>query len=424
MSSELFDEIYSEGHKIIKNEEYLHPDTVPPKMPNREEELKKLAYLFMSLIKEPGETYNTAVISGKQGVGKTHSVIYFYQHGLKRHFKDKHGKDILLAHVNCFKNSTLNSILATVINGVLKVPQPARGLSPKEQLDLIMKKLERKDRYMLLVLDDFHVALQRQGENLTNFFMRMYEGVEYDKKRIHVIFIVREFNIMERYLRDEKAKLNLKSRHIYYSPYTSSQLFDIISDRAKLALYEGTYDEDVLWEIARMLGYDENPTLPDSGSARFAIEMLYFAARNAEEAGRKQISLDDVRAAWGILSERGGDLIRVNEVLEDLNDHQLLLLVSLLNLMKLNPEGVPIGRIEEEYREVCEVLGVEPRRHTQVYQYVRDMEKKGVVDRVVDRVKNSKGRSSIISVRYPPDALKKKVLEILKRRGFNVANLV
>jgi len=417
VSSELFDEIYSGGHRVIKNEELLHPDTVPPRMPHREEELKKLAYLFMSLVKEPGETFNFAVISGKQGVGKTHSTIFFYEHGLAKHLKEKQGKEIILAHVNCFKNSTLNSILATVLNSMLRVPQPARGLSPKEQLDIIMNRLERKDRYMLLVLDDFHVALQRQGESLTNFFVRMYEDSEYKKKRVHVVFIVRDFDVMERYLSDQKAKLNLKSRHIHFDPYTSSQLFDILEDRAKLALYESSYDEEVLWEISRMIGYDVNPTLPDSGSARFAIEMLYYAARNAEEHGRSQITIDDVR------SERGGDLIRISEALEDLNDHQLLLLLSLLNLLKLDPEGVPIGRIEEEYREVCEVAGVEPRKHTQVYQYVTDMEKKGIVDRIVGKVKNSKGRSSIISVRYPPDAMRRRVLEILKRRGYNVAHL-
>ena len=423
MSSELFDEIYSGRRRIIKNEEYLSPDKVPPEMPNREEELKKLAMLFLPLVENPGETYVTAVISGKQGVGKTHSVIYFYNHGLTKHLKEKHGKDIILAHVNCYKNSTLNSILTAVINNILKIPQPARGLSPREQLDMIMKKLERKDRYMLLVLDDFHVALQRQGESVANFFVRLYEDSEFDTKRIHVIFIVRDFNTLERYLRDEKAKLNLKTRHIHYKPYTSSQLYDIVLQRAQLALYEGAYDDEVLMEIARMVGLDTNPTLPDAGSARFAIEMLYFAARNAEEQNKQQITLDDVRVAWGILSERGGDIIKINEMINDLADHQLVLLLALLNLLKLYPEGVPIGRIEEEYRELCEVLGLTPRRHTQVYQYVRDMDKKGVIDRVVDKVRNSKGRSSIINVRYPPEAMRKKVLEVLKRRGYNVALL-
>ena len=421
MSSELFDRIYSSRRKIIKNEEYLSPDKVPPRMPHREAELTKLARLFLPLVENPGETYVTAVISGVQGVGKTHSVIYFYEHGLKKHLMEKHGKNVILAHVNCFKNATLNSILASVINNVLRIPQPARGLSPREQLDQIMKRLERKDAYMLLVLDDFHVALDRQGEGVANFFVRLYEGAESIKKRIHVVFIVRDFNMLERYLRDEKAKLNLKTRHIHYKPYISSELYDILLDRAQLALYENAYDDEALLEISRMVGLDTNPTLPDAGSARHAIEMLYLAARSAEEQNKSQITLDDVRRAWAVLNERGGDLIRIHELINDLHDHQLLLLLAVLNLMKLYPEGVPIGRVEDEYQEICEVLGVTPRKHTQVYQYVREMDKRGVVDRMVDKVKNSKGRSSIISVRYPPEALRKRVLEVLKRRGYNVA---
>ncbi len=420
MSSELFDEIYSSTRRIIKDEEYLSQDKVPPRMPHREKELKTLAMIFKPLITKPGETYITAVVSGRQGIGKTHSVIYFYEHGLSKYMKKNHGKDVVLAHVNCFKNSTLNAILASVINNVLKYPHPARGLSPREQMDLIMEKLERKDRYMLLVLDDFHVALQRQGENVINFFMRMYEDSEFKTKRVHVIFIVRDFNMMENYLRDEKAKINLKSRHIHYTPYTASQLYDILLDRAKLALYDSAYDEDVLMEIARYVGYDTNSTLPDAGSARIAIEMLYYAARIAEEKGKSQITIEEVRDAWGLYASVTGELSVVQERMEELNDHQLLLLLALLNLLKLMPEGVPIGRIEAEYRELCEVLGLEPRKHTQVYQYVRDMDRKGIVERVVDKVKDSRGRSSIIRINYPPDALRKKVLEVLRYRGYNV----
>ncbi|NPA85304.1 MAG: AAA family ATPase [Crenarchaeota archaeon] len=423
MSSELFDEIYLGRRKIIKNEEYLSPDKVPPRMPHREEELRKLARLFLPLVERPGSTYVTAVISGVQGIGKTHSVIYFYKHGLKRHMQEKHGKDVILAHVNAYKNTTLTSILAAVINNVLRIPQPARGLSPREQLDQIMKKLERKDAYMLLVLDDFQFALQKQGGSVANFFVRLYEDMENVNKRIHVIFIVRDFGELERHLTDEKAKLGLKSRHIHYKPYTSTQLYDILRDRAELALYDSAYDEEVLMEISRRVGYDTAHNHPDAGSARLAIEILYTAARKAEAEHKSQITLDDVNYTLTLLLGRGSDLMTLLERIKELDEHKLLLLLALFNLMKLYPEGVPIGRLELEYEELCELVGLRPRKHTQVYQYVRDMAEKGVVKRVVATVKNSKGRSSIIKVDYSPELVRKRVLELLRARGVNVAPL-
>ena len=151
------------------------------------------------------------------------------------------------------------------------------------------------------------------------------------------------------------------------------------------------------------------------------IEVLLKASLSAEYKGKDRIDFNDVRAALTNILERGEDLLRLDDSLRSLNDHELLFLLAVIKALETSPGGkggVLIGEAEEEYRRICEALGIEPRKHTQVYTYAKRLSQMGIVKRSVGG-KNMRGRSSIISVDISPDKFEKKVKELLKIRGFH-----
>ena len=96
--------------------------------------------------------------------------------------------------------------------------------------------------------------------------------------------------------------------------------------------------------------------------------------------------------------------------------HELILLKAIVRVLRRKQEPYArIGEVEEEYRAICSSYGEEPRKHTQVYEYVNNLKKMGVIEARVSG-KGFRGRSTLISVMTPLDALEKQVDELLEKR--------
>jgi len=73
----------------------------------------------------------------------------------------------------------------------------------------------------------------------------------------------------------EDTKDSFKYRERVFPPYGRHQLFQILKQRAEMALYPGAVDDDVLYRIAEKA----EPV----GSARYAIDLLAESASLAEK---------------------------------------------------------------------------------------------------------------------------------------------
>ncbi len=430
--------------RIILDPRPLNVDVVPDTMLHRKDELRMLELFFKPLIEEisKGDVSVPIIVSidGKHGVGKTHLAEYFYlKHLCPRAIFDDDKKieeigdnmqrlskycqkksKIVRIRISAYTtNLTVNQLLTIISNKLRLLIQP-RGLAPQEILNVIFEYLKKTNKHLLLVLDDFQYSLMRRGDEVAKFIIRLYEDYE-DERRIHTIFIMDNLNTALGYITDVKTKNEMKINHIHLSPYSIDEMYDILWYRAQKALHPSAYDDEIIEYIASNVGCEKKDNCVGYlGSARVGIEVLLKAALSAEYKGKDRIDFDDVRTALSSILERGEDLLRLDDSLRSLSDHELLFLLAATRALASAPGGkggVLIGEVEDEYRRICEALGIEPRKHTQVYTYAKRLSQMGIIKRSVGG-KNMRGRSSIISIDVPLDKFEKKIKELLKMRGF------
>jgi len=404
-AEELVSEVVS-SPSVFKNKSVLYPEYLPDRLPHREKQLKALAQTFKQLLTSPGEALLRAVLVGGYGTGKTATSRLF-----GRAFADvakSYGITVKYVHVNCYKARTLPQVLHAIASG-LDVFVPPRGLSVQEMLKAILDELERRKLYAVVALDEFdYFVAANAGTPAIYTIARLYDDEPYRKKRMHFILVTRSTQTID--LLEPAASTYFLKNTIYFSPYTSKELFDILKERAALAFYEGAVSDDVLRYISVLEGADEG----GSGSARTALEILVRAGESADSAGRSRVDIDDVRRAHVVVKP---ELAMLQDTIETLSAQELVVLLSVVKALK--EKGSPfvrIGDVEAVYRVLCESYGLRPRRHTQVYTYVMDMRSKGVVQTKTSG-KGYRGKSTLIGVSNAPlDVLEKRIEELLERK--------
>lgn len=389
---------------IFKSRESLMPEYIPEKLPHRAEEFRSLVSYFKHLISEPGSISQRVLVTGSVGTGKT-ALTRLFGRTFTRYAQEKN-VNVRYVHVNCHKNRTLYNVLFEIAMQ-LDLPIPSRGLSSKEMLDLIISQLSEKMMYVIVALDDFHYFASIAGKEAVYFIARTYDAYE-GVKHLNFIFITSDTSKLS--LLDSVTEGYLLKHYIKLKPYTSQQLYDILKYRASLSFYEGTYSDEVLRTIAEYEGVDSG----GSGNARHALEILSLAGDIAEKSGSDKITLEHVRMA---ISRTSKDITVISDAIRHLPLHELLILLSIIKLLKKSGKRfVRMGEVEEEYRSTCEMLGEPYRKHTQVYEYVQNLAKLGIIH-VEPSGKGFRGKSTMISIHHGPlEALEKHVNELIQKK--------
>ncbi len=396
-----------ERPSVFRSKEKLDPDYDPPKLPHREEQLKQLALHFRSLITDPGSVSHRALIVGNIGVGKSVTA--------RRFVKDfttvaaKKGITVKMVYINCHTVRTLHSVVKNIA-AQLEVAVPLRGYSTNEIFEMILEKLEEEDEHAIIILDEFDYFIETGGNDAVYFLVRVYDEYPHYKRRIHYIFILRELSHATNLLNTTTLNYIMKNV-IRLDPYTVKQLYDILKYRAELALNPGTISDEALKYIAELTGIDGY----GEGNARQALQILTLAGEFADREGTGRITLDHIRKAHALVNPH---TVRIQDIIREgsLNFHQLLLLLAIIRVLK-SKETEPyakMGEVEQEYRALCEEFGVKPRGHTQVYEYIRDMKLKGIIDAKISS-KGVRGRTTLIGLSAAPlDMLESMLLEMIK----------
>lgn len=396
---------------VFLDETKLYPEYVPESLPHREEQFKQLVKIFKHIVVSPGSSSARVVLYGSLGTGKTATAISFGK-VITRLAAEK-GIKLRYAHVNCASTRSALSVLREVKNQ-LGLGIPDRGLGLSEFAQVLLKEMDREDLYAVVTLDEFDSVLAGfRGED-KYALVRFYDMFHSDVMRLNFIYVSRmKLNDILRTL-DEISGSYMMRNTIFFNPYKSKELFDILRYRADEAFYPGVIDNDVFEYIANLVGYDTG----GDGNARKALAILYaagkLAEREIEEGKTTRVLVDHVRAVSA--SEDLG-LIHVLDSLNYLSTHQLLLLKAIaLGLKETGESYVNIGHVEEIYQRLCSNLGIEPRRHTQIYYYVSELANRGIV-MVKKALKGRRGRSSYVSFGAAPiDSLLKAIERTIAMR--------
>lgn len=389
---------------IFKSKEKLYPEYVPNVLPHRERQLKELASIFKTILSEPGSVSQRALLVGGVGTGKTVTARAFGKDFTI--IARRRGLNLKYIHVNCHRDRTLYEISVEIIKQ-LGASIPTRGLSPQEMFSAIHSYLDVENIYLILALDEFDYFISTAGNDAVYFLIRIYDEHPSLVKRINYIFIARTLTSLS--LLDSTTESYLIKRVIRFEPYSSKELFDILKVRSEEAFYPGAVGNDVLNFIANSIGVDKGGT----GNARAALELLLLSGEIAEQEGSHLITYEHVRKAYAYVDPNA---VIIGDVITYLKMHELIILKAIVSVLeKSNEYEITMGKVEREYRKICSQLNLKPRRHTQVYEYIMNLKKLGIISARVSG-KGYRGKTTLISISAVPlDVLNKMVEDTINR---------
>ncbi len=334
---------------ILLRPEVLDTDYIPDILPHREAQMKDIASTI-SYALESGRASNVFVV-GPPGTGKTASIRYILRE------LSSYSPLTFQTYVNCWVYRTRYSIISFLAKE-LRIPVPRRGVAPDEAYDRIFSKLN-DFRGAVIVLDEID-RLSRESSEVLYDFSRLHEFLEIPTV---IITIANDDSFV--YRLDPRIYSTLFSRKIEYAPYTVPQLKDILRERAKIALADGSYDDNILG-LCAAIGWKRG------GDARAAISCLYEAAVLAEREGADRITPEHVRrVSSSIPSARHENLDpKYVPIVDILREKGELTVRELYEIYTDRVEKITLRAFRNYLREL-EALGIIEMRRLNVRGYVR-----------------------------------------------------
>lgn len=372
---------------VFKDKKFVSMDYVPEELPYREKEILKLADILVSILK--GTRPSNVFEYGPVGTGKT-AVTQLVLGKLKEK-TDKASVSFGYSYVNCrFYRTNYRALVKIAMDLGLKISKT--GLPPDVILSLIAKKLEDNCMFFLVVFDEVDWLVKYSGDDILYQFTRL--NSELTKSKISLIGITNDVRFRE-YL-DARVLSSLSEETIIFQPYTQEQLYGILLQRAKLAFWEETVDDEAIRYAAAIAARD--------GDARKAIDLLRVAGEIAERRGDSKVTVDHVAQA----SEEVERNI-LKEIISTLPPNQQLLLLGIAGLSKACNKIIT-GRIKQTYDWLLSQIGKQPITLRRINDYLAELETLGILSSTIISF-GRHGRTRVIRLEVPVETVEEILLK-------------
>ncbi len=377
--------------RILVREETLDPSFLPAKLVRREHELDVTYRRYRDALTK-GLPFHL-LLTGGVGSGKT-ALARRLGADLER-IGRVGGFPLRVTYINCWRRASDRTVMLDLLRSV-QVSLPDRGYSLSEMLDVFEQGLRRNPQHLVVLLDEAS-ALVRQETKLVYLLTRSHE-VHLGSISLILIAVEDLFPYL-----DPASRSSFGVTHrLSLAPYDRDAITDILASRAEAALRPGSFDRDVLEQIARIAA--------PNGDARFALELLGGAAHAAEEAGAEAIGSEHVRRAKGSL------LPTVSETqLEALSTNQLGVLLALSRTLTRRGATVPSQKLRAGHTALLEELRAPPMSRTTFWRTLKELERDGLV--VLETSGAGSGESSQVAMDELPASYLTTLLEERLGRG-------
>jgi archaeal cell division control protein 6 len=342
--------------EVLIHEETLDPAFVPPRLPGRERELELLRGRYRDSLGK-GLGYHL-LLTGGIGSGKT-ALAQRLGEELQRAGRLR-GLPVHPIYVNCWRRSNDRAILLELLRRVGAF-LPDRGYGLSEMLDVFEQGLRKSPGHRFIVLDEVS-GLVRQGTRLVYLLTRAREIA----LGAVSLFLIAPDDVLPYLDAASRSSFGITHR-MSLAPYGVPALSAILDSRAQLALRPGSFAPGLFAPLARAAS--------PRGDARFALELMLNAARSAEEAGRAEISAEDLRLARGSLLPTSGE-----QRLEELPVGALYVLLASARTLRGPKGSATTERVRQTYRALAEEHGTRPMSRVTFWRTVKQLERDGFID--------------------------------------------
>ncbi|MFX1262031.1 MAG: ORC1-type DNA replication protein [Promethearchaeota archaeon] len=382
---------------VFKSEQLLSIDYVPETLPHREPELRKLAQSFKTLIASPGRASQKFIIEGPVGTGKTAVTKRFADQMVKA--ATRRGIQLHKLHINCRVSKSTYLVYLRILRE-FKPRFPRRGHSPEEILQMVVEVLDEEDRYLLLILDELDYFIRQRGADILYDLTRLMDDRLNAPQRLSVIGVGRKIPLDESIL-DQSTLSTLQRNILRFDQYAADALYDILRERVDMAFEKDAVMDETLQIICDIAS--------EWGDARYAIELLWRAGKQADSTGSRKVIPDFARKAKADIHPE----LR-KEVFATLPRQNMLLLLAAARQLRMNRGAyITMGELEEMYRPICEEYGEDPRAHTQIWEWVQDLNAHGLLDTKRSGA-GQRGQTTLIGLsEVPADMLEQHLLDLL-----------
>jgi len=387
---------------LFKNESKLDNNYVPERLPYRNKELSLLSQLFLVLITNPNSISRKILIIGKTGIGKTATIKLFGE--MLVNAAQKRSGDIKYVHINCRKERTSYKVLIKIARALNK-NFPKRGYSPQDLLEIIVDIIKDQNLHLLIVLDELSYLIGKEGD-LIYSLTRINDDSFNTRQHMSIIGIARDVSCLSGL--DTSTMSTLQRNIIYFNNYNKEQLFDILKYRTEISLKENIISDNLI-QIITDLVYQ-------SGDIRYGLNLLWKSTKIAENQNLKYVTIESIRLA-------NQDIVPFStiDILRYMSTQKIIFLLAIINsLNKCGGIHTSVREITESYLILCESLGIQPRSHSQLWNYLQEFKREYLI--TMEIVSESiKGRKAQITIQnIPISKYKELLLEVMETKGIKI----
>ncbi len=367
---------------VFKDESKLSIDYLPSKLLFRDVELRFMARHFLGMLNKTSPKTSNLLIVGGVGIGKT-SLAKSFGNMLVESAK-KRQLPVKYIHINCRTNNSSYLIFQSIAQE-LSHHVPARGYSTEEIISVINDLLKLNNYRIFLVLDEFDFIAMKSGTEIIYALTRMNDinKNQDTSSQVSLVLIARSSSFLKRL--DESTASSFGHSILRLRKYNQSQLAEIIRQRVELSFKEGAVTDEAIWLAADIAS--------ELGDARHALELIWYAGKYADEEQSPFVFPDHVRQAKSSIHP----VVR-RETIYSLSLHKLMLLLGIVRRFKHSKMAyIKTSEAIEEYRMACEEFNLEARKHTQLWQYLKELAMFDLIQ-IKPSGKGQRGKTTLISL--------------------------
>ncbi|MBO6104714.1 MAG: ORC1-type DNA replication protein [Methanobrevibacter sp.] len=357
---------------LFQNINAFNPDYMPENFNFRDSQMEGMAMCIRPAIQ--GGRPTNSVIMGSCATGKTTALKKVFE--LVEHTTDK----VVCCYINCQLHTTRFGIFSQIHKKLFGHQPPETGVPFSRVYEKVMNKLSADNKALVVAFDDVNYLFQTQHANKIFYdILRAYEEFEGVRTGIFAIISDLEF----RYALDKNVNTVFIPQDITFQPYTYSEIFSILQDRARAGFYHGVISDEIIEEIA-------NHTL-EVGDLRVGIDLLRVCGNIAEANASRSITLEHVEEA---VSKQGS--INLMETINSLNDIERTLLRAVVD----SDEILTAGDLSKQFKEEAGVSYATFNRTLEKLEFLRLVDTKFTG-------KGVRGNSREIILRFSPEDIKR-----------------